>query len=121
MSKGERGRLSERVCRAQSPIHGFGCFARIPFRAGDYIGTFRGPQVTEDGAFVLWVYDPEGQGLSAREGSNLLRWLNHSEDPNAELDLFRLYARRGIAAGEEITIDYGAGAGAGACAEPASA
>jgi SET domain-containing protein len=40
---------------------------------------------------------------------NLLRWLNHSDDPNAELDGFDLYARRAIAVDEEITFDYGGG------------
>nr|WP_242470281.1 SET domain-containing protein [Allochromatium vinosum] len=39
----------------------------------------------------------------------MLRWLNHSDDPNAEFDGFELYARRTIAVGSEITIDYGAG------------
>ncbi len=98
--------LSERVHKAQSPIHGFGCFARLPFAAGDLIGTYQGTEVQEDGTHVLWVYDAEGQVLSARHGTNLLRWLNHSVDPNAEFDAFDLYARRAIAPGEEITIDY---------------
>ena len=98
-------RLSDRVRKGPSPIHGAGCFARVPFAAGDHIGTFEGPQVQEDGAHVLWVYDPEA-GAVARRGTNLLRWLNHSEEPNAELQAFDLYARCPIAADEEITIDY---------------
>ena len=104
-----RGRytsLSDRVHKAWSPIHGCGCFARIPFVAGDLIGTFEGPEVQVDGPHVLWVYDAETDVLSARRGDNLLRWLNHSPDPNAEFDSFDLYARRPIAPGEEITIDY---------------
>lgn len=97
--------LAERVRKAPSPIHGFGCFAQVSFAAGDHIGTFEGPEVQEDGTHVLWVYDPEN-GAVARRGANLLRWLNHSEDPNAELRAFELHARRPIAPGEEITIDY---------------
>jgi hypothetical protein len=56
---------------------------------------------------VLWTYDSEGNVLVGREGRNLLRWLNHSDDPNAEFDGFDLYARRAIAVDEEITFDYG--------------
>jgi SET domain-containing protein len=98
-------RLSNRVRRGPSPIHGSGCFARVPFAAGDHIGTFEGPEVQDDGAHVLWVYDPEA-GAVARRGTNLLRWLNHSDEPNAELRGFDLYARRPIASDEEITIHY---------------
>lgn len=101
--------LSGRVRRAPSPIHGFGCFARIAFHAGDLIGTYEGPEVDRDGTYVLWVYDAEGGALCAREGRNLLRWINHSDAPNAEFDAFELYARSAIAAGEEITIDYSGG------------
>ena len=64
------------------------------------------PDAAEDGTYVLWVYDAEGQRLAGRDGRNLLRWLNHSPDPNAVFDAFELYARRAIAPGEEITIDY---------------
>lgn len=104
--KSRTRRLDQRVRKAPSPIHGFGCFARIPFEAGDRIGSYEGREVQEDGTYVLWVYDAEGQALTAREGRNLLRWLNHSTDPNAELDAFELYARRRIEPGDEITIDY---------------
>ncbi len=110
--RARRDRLSERVCKAPSPIHGFGCFARVRFEAGDLIGTYEGTEVREDGTYVLWVYDEQGAALSARHGHNLLRWLNHSEEPNAEFDGFDLYARCVIAAGEEITIDYGGGSAA---------
>lgn len=80
----------------------------MAFQTGDFIGTYEGPEVDRDGTYVLWVYDPEGNILSGREGRNLLRWLNHSDDPNAELDGFDLYARRPIRVDEEITFDYGA-------------
>ena len=93
-----------------SPIHGQGCFARIRFEVGAYIGTFEGPEVEQDGPHVLWLYDAEADVLIGRRGDNLLRWLNHSDQPNAEFDGFDLHARRAIAADEEITIDYGAAA-----------
>ncbi|MTW21799.1 SET domain-containing protein-lysine N-methyltransferase [Allochromatium palmeri] len=100
--------LDRRVRVGLSSIHGQGCFARIGFEPGDYIGTFEGLEVEEDGPHVLWVYDPERDRLIGRRGTNVLRWLNHSDDPNAEFDGFELYARLTIAVGSEITIDYSA-------------
>jgi hypothetical protein len=98
-----------RLYAARSPIHGQGCFARVRFAAGDYIGTFEGVEVDEDGPHVLWLYAVETGVLIGRRGNNLLRWLNHSDRPNAEFDGFDLYARRTIAVDEEISIDYAAG------------
>ncbi|MEA3278378.1 MAG: SET domain-containing protein-lysine N-methyltransferase [Pseudomonadota bacterium] len=100
-----RKRLRDRVYKAPSSIHGTGCFARIPFAAGDYIGTYEGPVVRRDGTYVLWVYDEDSPPVG-RSGRNLLRYLNHREDGNAEFDGFDLYASRDIAPGEEITFDY---------------
>jgi SET domain-containing protein len=105
-------RLRERVHKAPSRIHGQGCFARVAFRAGDYIGTYHGPAATRDGTYVLWISEDRVH-WSGRSGRNLLRWLNHSGEPNAVFDGFDLYALTDIAVGEEITFDYSAGEGGG--------
>lgn len=97
--------LAKRVYKAPSPIHGNGCFARIAFAAGDYIGTYEGPAADRDGTYVLWVC-PQGEDPASRDGRNLLRYLNHRDDANAEFDGFDLYARHAISVGEEITFDY---------------
>jgi SET domain-containing protein len=102
------GRLRERVRRAPSPIHGQGCFARIAFQEGDYIGTYEGPSASRDGTYVLWISE-DRRHWTGRSGRNLLRWLNHSETPNAAFDGFDLYAIAPISPGDEITFDYGAG------------
>ena len=49
-----------------------------------------------DEVYAMWSSDPE-------------QWkpINHSCDPNAWLDGLNLTARRRIAAGEQITMDYG--------------
>jgi D-alanine-D-alanine ligase len=49
-----------------------------------------------DEIYAMWSNDPE-------------QWkpINHSCDPNAWLDGLNLTARRCIAAGEQITMDYG--------------
>ena len=97
--------LPERVRRGPSPIHGSGCFAVAPIRSGAFIGTFTGPTVAEDGEHVLWA-SLDGQSWQGRQGSSVLRYLNHSDRPNAAFDGFDLYAVTEIPAGAEITIDY---------------
>jgi SET domain-containing protein len=89
-----------------SGIHGFGLFARSKFKQGDYMGEYDGPEVSENGSHVLWVEEGEEVWL-ARDGKNLLRYLNHSSKPHAEFIGFELFAIRDIDLDEEITIDYG--------------
>ena len=58
-------------------------------------------------AHVLWVEgDTEGEWVGY-DGTSVLRFVNHSTNPNAELDGQDLYALRPIDKDEEITIDYG--------------
>jgi SET domain-containing protein len=102
---GRAGRLRDRVCRAPSPIHGTGVFAKVRFVPGDYIGSYDGPEVRRDGTYVLWVFE-EGRAPIGRSGRNLLRYLNHQRPGNAAFRGFDLYAREPIAPGEEITFDY---------------
>ncbi len=94
----------------QSSIHGLGVFARTAFRPGDYIGTYWGTKATEVTPYTLHVQNEDGT-LFLIEGRNLLRYINHSESPNAEFDDIHLFARRNIKEGEEITFDYSAGEG----------
>lgn len=107
-SAARSSRLNRRLYVAPSSLHGQGCFARIRFESGDWIGTFEGTEVVRDDPHVLWFYNAESAVLIGRRGNTLLRWLNHHDAPNAEFDGFDLYARRAIAAEEEITVDYGA-------------
>jgi len=95
---------NDNVYVALSAIHGKGLFARTPIPEGTFIGVYDGPTAKKNGTHVLWVYDDTG--VVGRRGMNKLRYLNHSEAPNAEFDGFELYARRHIFPGDEITIDY---------------
>ncbi|WJW76334.1 SET domain-containing protein [Thiohalobacter sp. IOR34] len=97
--------LKKAVYAAPSRIHGKGLFARHGFPEGSYIGTYRGFHSQGDGKYVLWTQldDKRPRG---RRATNLLRYLNHSSQPNAEFDGYDLYALRAIEPGEEITIDY---------------
>ena len=90
-----------------SDTHGRGLYAAVDIKQGDYIGEYDGPDVTENAMHVLWAEDEDGE-WRARDGNNILRYLNHEgKNPHAAFHGFRLYALRDINQGEEIKIDYG--------------
>ena len=89
-----------------SSIHGKGLFAVQPLLKGQKIGTYDGRMTQEDGMHVLWMEEDDGSWTGC-DGTNSLRFLNHSDAPNAEMDGLECYALEDIGAGEEITIDYG--------------
>jgi len=91
----------------RSPIHGRGLFAATLLEPGQLIGVYEGPEVTEDGTHVLWIQDDESNSWTGYNGKNELRFLNHSDTPNAEMDGLNCYALDAIEPGVEITIDYG--------------
>ena len=92
---------------APSPIHGQGLFATCALQAGRLIGIYEGPEVVEDGIYVLWIENETGENWTGYNGVNEMRFLNHSDEPNAEMDGLNCYALHNIARGAEITIDYG--------------
>lgn len=96
-----------RVVVENSPIHGRGVFAQKDLPAFSFIGRYEGPMTDEDGMHVLWLYDEQQDEWVGIDGQNEMRFLNHSDDPNAEWSDLDLYATRWISAGEEITFDYG--------------
>ena len=102
----DKRRLGNIVYKAPSEIHGNGLFAKVSITKGDYIGTYVGPEAKRDGTYVLWVFEEE-QTPVGRSGRNLLRYLNHRDEGNAEFDGFDLFALRDIKPNEEITFDYG--------------
>ena len=104
MSRAFKVELPVRV-RA-SPIHGLGVFAARAIRRDSLIGEYRGPSTDQDGVYVLWVDYDDGERVGI-DGTNALRHLNHARQPNAHFQGAELYALRDIAAGEEITFDYG--------------
>lgn len=98
-----------------SPIHGKGLYARRTLKPGQYLGVYDGPETEENGAYVLWVEEEEDYWVG-RDGKNLLRYLNHSDDPCAEFDGFDLYAIKTIKPRQEVTINYGEDFDPEACA-----
>jgi len=98
---------NELVFVENSPIHGRGLFAACALAAGQLIGVYQGPVVEEDGAHVLWIESDEGDDWIGYDGQNEMRFMNHADQPNAEMDGLNCYALETIDLGEEITIDYG--------------
>ncbi|KAA3614440.1 MAG: SET domain-containing protein [Planctomycetota bacterium] len=90
----------------ESSIHGRGLFARKAIPSGTRVGTMTGRPTQRDGRHVLWVYEDDGSCAGLRV-QNDLRFANHSQRPNTELDGFDLFALRRIRKGEEITFHYG--------------
>jgi unsaturated rhamnogalacturonyl hydrolase len=92
-----------------SPVHGRGVYARAPIAAGEVLQVIGGlvfrradpPRVEPGVAYNegqldedLWIITPVDVGLGY--------FFNHSCDPNST----GLRARRDIAAGDEVTMDY---------------
>lgn len=98
---------------------GLGLFATEPIRKHALVIEYLGRRITTARAKELeWIrsnkYLFEINGRWTIDGStrrNLARYVNHACDPNAEAELVRgrmmFRAIKNIAAGEEITIDYG--------------
>ncbi len=87
---------------APSDIHGQGLFAKSRIEGGAIIGWLQGRPCTEDSEHVLWISPQQGIEVTCD-----LKYINHSERPNAcYYDDLSVVALRDIAADEEITHDY---------------
>ncbi len=102
-----RSQTNKLVFVTQSPIHGLGLFAALPLAAGQLIGEYEGPEVSDDGTHVLWIEDDISNSWTGFDGKNEMRFMNHADEPNAEMDGLKCYALCDIEPGTEITIDYG--------------
>lgn len=89
-----------------SGIHGKGVFAKTHIKEGDYIGFYSGEETDENSTYVLWITNEDGNEFGI-DGTSKLKYLNHSDEPNAGFDSQELYAERDINPGEEITFHYG--------------
>jgi hypothetical protein len=107
------------VASRPSPIAGLGLFASRDFAAGERLAPYVGPMTSappssSDTAGKVYALEvAPGRWLDGSSADNPCRHANHACHPNAELvwhDLEStawLTALRPIAAGEEITFDYG--------------
>lgn len=106
IKSGEKYNDNPNAYVAESPIHGYGLFARRKIAANEYIGTYQGKATYADGMHVLWLYDEDTGESEGIDGTNEMRFLNHDRPGNAEFWNDELFARRKIKKDEEITFDY---------------
>jgi len=107
------------VLAAPSPIEGTGAFAGEAIPARRKIGEIRGEMISVHEAWervktmerIMMVEISPRRAIDASRSSDPLRFTNHSCSPNAVLRIrqerIEIYAMHAIAAGEEITCNYG--------------
>jgi uncharacterized protein len=115
---------------AQSGIHGRGVYARVPIPDKTRIIEYVGERITKaearrrealrlarqqrgaDGCVTIFELNKR-HDIDGRSARNVARFINHSCAPNCRVETIRgriwIIARRDIAAGEELTFDYGYG------------
>ena len=99
-----------------SPIHSVGVYTSTPIRKGARVVEYKGERITPEeadrryeGASRTYLYGLE-DGKTVIDGHGIGAYLNHSCDPNCEVDEIKgrvwIFAVRNIAAGEELVWDY---------------
>ena len=98
-----------------SPIGGLGIFARVAIEAGEFIHRVEYEREVTDQSPLDATAGERFEHCAYPDGKVMLvappgRYMNHSCDPSAyyrfEGTQQQAYARRAIAKGEEITVDY---------------
>ena len=88
---------------ANSKIHGKGLFADGHISAGSVIGWIKGVPTSIDDDYVLWISDRQAVEVTCK-----LRYINHSDNPNAcYYDDLSVIALTNIQPHTEITHNYG--------------
>jgi len=107
------------VSVAPSQIEGRGAFAAEPIPARRKIGEIRGESISvrearlrsRQSQRIMIVEVSTTRAIDASHSTDALRYTNHSCAPNASMRIrsgrVELYSMRDIAAGEELTLNYG--------------
>lgn len=107
------------IVSGPSRIDGTGAFAVEHFRARQKLGELDGELISirearrraRQSTRLHLVELDERRALDCSEGASPLKFVNHSCNPNAFMRIahgrVEFYARRAIAAGEELTAHYG--------------
>jgi SET domain-containing protein len=103
---------------AFSKIHSIGCYTDMPIAKGTFIIEYTGPRLSIEEADEHYAEQEETYLFGLADGNRVIdgygtaAFINHSCDPNCEAsedDSGRVWivAVRDVAAGEELTYDYG--------------
>lgn len=116
------------IVARRSAIHGRGVYARVAIPDGTRIVEYTGERITKAEAArreaqrlerrrrgqddCVYIFELNTRhDLDGRTRGNVARLINHSCAPNCRIEVQRgrvwIVARRDIAAGEELTFDYG--------------
>jgi uncharacterized protein len=106
--------LDPRIVARQSSVEGLGLFATSPIAKGEVVGTLGGRVIDDAELRRVSRTRPKYNSAAIGEGVNVLleddemiARGNHSCDSNLWMrDEYTLEARRDIAGGEEVTVDY---------------
>lgn len=102
----------------KSGINGKGCFALVPLPARRKIGELLGEKISNreaarrvtNGGKVRICQLDDRWSIDASRGGDATAFINHSCDPNCFSRVMHghmlFFARRAIAPGEELTLDY---------------
>jgi len=100
----------------RSGIHDHGCYTTTPIKKGTRIVEYTGPRLSAEEADELYENSSRTylfglcNGKHVIDGDGIAAFINHSCTPNCEPDEIDgrvfIFARRNIAAGEELTYDY---------------
>ena len=96
---------------------GLGLFATEPIKKGEFVAEYTGELITSEeadrrGGKYLFVITDD-LVLDAKGREHKARYMNHSCRPNCyaevneEEEYVKIYAKRKIAAGDELSYDYG--------------
>jgi SET domain-containing protein len=109
---------TELVCFHESAIHGTGGFAKTDIVAGERVIEYTGERISKaeslrrceaNNEYIFSLDD--AHDLDGNVPGNPARFLNHSCEPNCEVELVGehiwIIARCGIRAAEELTFNYG--------------
>ncbi len=111
-------RLYSALVVRPSRFVGRGLFSPLPIEARRKIGEFEGEVIglrearrRARGRSIIAIVELDRYALDATGMTRGFRFINHSCDPNTYMRCTptraEFYARRAIAAGEELTVDYG--------------
>ena len=113
-----KGTGSATLVARKSGINGRGCFALAPLPARRKVGELLGERISNreaarrvaKGGKVRICQLDDQWSIDASRGGNATAYINHSCDPNCFSRVMHghmlFFARRDIARGEELTLDY---------------
>lgn len=114
MSLPKKYRNVRRSLRVKRSKTGLGLFTEEPIERRGFIVEYTGPVLTMAQADIRggkYLFETnKNRFIDGSNRKNLARYINHSCDPNCEVDIRRgriyIFSLRKIRAGEELTYDY---------------